>query len=38
MLTLSVKTVSTHRRHILEKMQLQTNADLVRYANENNLH
>jgi two-component system invasion response regulator UvrY len=38
MLVLSVKTVSTHRRHILEKMQLQTNADLVRYANENNLH
>ena len=38
MLTLSVKTVSTHRRHILEKMQLQTNADLVRYANQNNLH
>ena len=32
------KTVSTHRRHILEKMQLQTNADLVRYANQNNLH
>lgn len=38
MLTLSVKTISTHRRHILEKMQLQTNADLVRYANQNNLH
>ncbi|HEX3110077.1 MAG TPA: response regulator transcription factor, partial [Thermoanaerobaculia bacterium] len=38
MLTLSVKTVSTHRRHILEKMQLHTNADLVRYANQNNLH
>ena len=38
MLTLSVKTISTHRRHILEKMQLQTNADLVGYANQNNLH
>ena len=38
MLTLSVKTVSTHRRHILEKMQLQTNSDLVQYANQNNLH
>src|ERR1043166_3575618 len=38
MLALSVKTVSPHRRHILEKMQLQTNADLVRYANQNNLH
>ncbi|HEY2092232.1 MAG TPA: response regulator transcription factor [Thermoanaerobaculia bacterium] len=38
MLTLSVKTVSTHRRHIMEKMQLQTNSDLVVYANQNNLH
>src|SRR6266576_452240 len=38
MLTLSVKTISTHRRHILEKMQLQTNGDLVRYATQHNLH
>ncbi|HEY2829479.1 MAG TPA: response regulator transcription factor [Thermoanaerobaculia bacterium] len=38
MLTLSVKTVSTHRRHIMEKMQLHTNSDLVGYANQNNLH
>jgi two-component system invasion response regulator UvrY len=37
LLVLSVKTVSTHRRHILEKMQLQTNSDLVQYANQNNL-
>lgn len=37
LLVLSVKTISTHRRHILEKMQLQTNADLVQYANQNNL-
>jgi two-component system invasion response regulator UvrY len=31
-LTLSVKTVSTYRSRILDKMQLQTNADLMRYA------
>jgi two-component system invasion response regulator UvrY len=37
-LHLSVKTVSTHRSHILQKMGLQTNADLVRYAIEHNIH
>jgi DNA-binding NarL/FixJ family response regulator len=31
-LNLSSKTVSTYRSRILEKMQLRTNADLVRYA------
>jgi DNA-binding NarL/FixJ family response regulator len=31
-LHLSVKTVSTHRSHILQKMDMQTNADMVSYA------
>jgi DNA-binding NarL/FixJ family response regulator len=31
-LSLSVKTISTYRSRILEKTQLKTNADLVRYA------
>jgi two-component system, NarL family, invasion response regulator UvrY len=31
-LALSTKTVSTYRTRILEKMELATNADLVRYA------
>lgn len=31
-LNLSVKTVSTYRTRILEKMQMATNADLTRYA------
>jgi two-component system, NarL family, invasion response regulator UvrY len=31
-LTLSIKTVSTHRAHILQKMGLQNNAELVHYA------
>jgi two-component system invasion response regulator UvrY len=31
-LSLSVKTVSTHRSHMLEKMRLTTNAELIRYA------
>jgi two-component system, NarL family, invasion response regulator UvrY len=34
---LSVKTVSTHRRNILEKMGLQKTAELIRYAVENRL-
>jgi len=33
-LSLSVKTVSTHRWHILKKMGMKTNADLTRYAME----
>jgi two-component system invasion response regulator UvrY len=36
-LSLSVKTVSTHRAHILAKMQMRTNAELTRYAIENRL-
>jgi two-component system invasion response regulator UvrY len=31
-LSLSVKTISTYRRRILEKMHLRTNAELIRYA------
>ena len=36
-LSLSVKTVSTYRTRILEKMQLHTNAEITRYAFENKL-
>ena len=36
-LSLSVKTVSTYRSRILDKMGMKTNADLTRYAMENNL-
>ncbi|HTD67393.1 MAG TPA: response regulator transcription factor [Candidatus Limnocylindria bacterium] len=36
-LSLSVKTVSTYRARILEKMNLHTNAELTRYAFENKL-
>jgi two-component system, NarL family, invasion response regulator UvrY len=36
-LSLSVKTVSTYRTRILEKMGLNTNADLIRYVIENDL-
>jgi len=36
-LNLSVSTVNTHRGHILEKMNMHTNADLMRYAIENKL-
>uniref|UniRef100_A0A7V3E6R5 Response regulator transcription factor n=1 Tax=Ignavibacterium album TaxID=591197 RepID=A0A7V3E6R5_9BACT len=36
-LSLSVKTVSTHRTHILEKTKLKNNADIVMYAVRNNL-
>lgn len=31
-LSLSVKTISTYRTRIMEKMKLKTNADLIRYA------
>ncbi|HEV2721907.1 MAG TPA: response regulator transcription factor [Thermoanaerobaculia bacterium] len=31
-LSLSVKTVSTHRSHILQKMRMHSTADLIRYA------
>lgn len=37
MLILSVSTVSTYRSRILEKMKLQTNADLTQYAIEHKL-
>jgi len=36
-LMLSPKTVSTYRARLLEKMNLKTNAELVRYAIENDL-
>lgn len=36
-LAISVKTVSTYRRRILEKMVMQSTADIVRYAVENKL-
>ena len=36
-LHLSVTTVSTHRAHVLEKMNLATTAELMRYAFRNHL-
>jgi two-component system, NarL family, invasion response regulator UvrY len=36
-LSLSVTTISTYRSRILSKMDVQSNADLTRYAIENNL-
>lgn len=36
-LALSVKTVSTYRSRILEKMNMNTNADITRYVIENGL-
>lgn len=36
-LRLSPKTVSTYRTRILEKMQMATNADLIRYVNDHGL-
>jgi two-component system invasion response regulator UvrY len=36
-LALSVKTVSTYRTRILEKMHLQNNAELIHYAIQNGL-
>jgi DNA-binding NarL/FixJ family response regulator len=36
-LSLSVKTVSTYRARIMEKMNLSTNADLIHYAINNKL-
>jgi DNA-binding NarL/FixJ family response regulator len=36
-LALSVKTVSTYRSRVLEKMNLSTNADLIRYVIDHNL-
>jgi two-component system response regulator NreC len=36
-LYLSVRTIEAHRRHILDKLRLNTRADLVRYALERRL-
>jgi DNA-binding NarL/FixJ family response regulator len=36
-LALSVKTVSTHRVHLLEKMKMKSNAELTNYAVKQNL-
>ena len=36
-LSLSVKTISTYRTRVLEKMQMKTNAELTHYAILNNL-
>jgi len=36
-LALSVKTISTYRSRILEKMQMKTNAELTHYAIQNRL-
>jgi len=36
-LSLSTKTVSTYRTRLLQKMNLETNADIIRYAIENEL-
>ena len=36
-LSLSVKTVSTYRTRILEKMQMENNAELIHYAVQNGL-
>lgn len=37
MLSLSVKTISTYRTRVLEKLSLSNNAELTRYAIEHNL-
>jgi DNA-binding NarL/FixJ family response regulator len=31
-LFISVKTVGTHKQHILEKLDLKSNADIIKYA------
>jgi two-component system response regulator NreC len=36
-LFLSVRTIESHRRHILDKLRLSTRADLVRYALEHRI-
>lgn len=36
-LLLSVKTISTYRARILEKMELKSNAQIIKYVIENNL-
>jgi two-component system, NarL family, response regulator NreC len=37
MLYISVRTAETHRAHIMQKLRLQTRADLVAYALERGL-
>ena len=37
LLHLSVRTVSTHRAHILEKMRMTTTAELMNYALRNRI-
>ena len=37
MLYISVRTAETHRAHVMQKLRLQTRADLVRYAIEQGL-
>ncbi|HWO02501.1 MAG TPA: LuxR C-terminal-related transcriptional regulator [Blastocatellia bacterium] len=37
LLDISVKTVETHRSHIMEKLNLHSITDLVRYAVRNEL-
>jgi DNA-binding NarL/FixJ family response regulator len=36
-LALSVKTISTYRARILEKMDMKNNAELIHYAIQNQL-
>jgi len=36
-LSLSSKTISTYRSHLLKKMGLKINADIIRYVIENDL-
>ncbi len=36
-LTLSVKTISTYRARVLEKMEMETTAELIHYAVRNGL-
>lgn len=36
-MSLSVKTISTHRAHVLEKMKLRNNAEITLYAIQNGL-
>ena len=36
-LSLSVKTISTYRTRILEKLKMKNNAELMRYAIKNQL-
>lgn len=36
-LNISISTVNTHRAHILEKMHMETSAQLIRYTIENRL-